>query len=145
MGEKVKSMRSANDEEAIKQAVANWDTGWKEGQAQLVAMDYAEDADWLNAFGVQKKGRAEIQEFLAALFSRPEFQSRRDTRPAPAIRFIRPDVALVYADFHTVGQTSASGKEYALRKGHTLRVMAKEAGKWVIVSHFIMDEKERLP
>lgn len=137
-------MQQTGDEELIRQAVAHWERGWKEGNAQLATLDYAEDADWLNAFGVQKTGRAAIQQYLADLFSRPEFRARHDTLAAPSIKFLRPDVALVYADFQTVGQKSESGKEYPLRKGHTLRVMTKENGRWVIVSHFIMDEKEAL-
>jgi len=76
---KASSRGNAQDEEAIKQVVANWDEGWKEFDAQLVTQDYAEDADWTNAFGVERKGRAEIHKFLADGFTRPEMRSRRST------------------------------------------------------------------
>ena len=52
------------DKAAIRQAIANWDAGWKEFNAELASQDYADDADWTNAFGRSRKGKAEIQKFL---------------------------------------------------------------------------------
>jgi hypothetical protein len=34
-------------------------------------MDYADDADWVNAFGRKKKGRAELHTFLTDCSSGP--------------------------------------------------------------------------
>lgn len=133
---------NAKDEEAIKQVIANWDKGWKEFDAQLATQDYAEDADWTNAFGVARKGRSEIHKFLADTFTRPDMRSRRSTPSTVVIRFVRPGVAVITSKRETVGQGTVSGGVYPTRKTHDLRVMVKEKGGWLVVSHLIMDEKE---
>jgi len=83
--------------------------------------------------------------FLARGFRRPEMRSRRGTPSTANIRFVRPDVAIVSSYNETTGQKTASGGEYPTRKTHHLRVLIREQGKWLIVSHQIMDEKEVLP
>ena len=135
----------AEDENAIRRILANWDKGWNEFNAQLAAMDYADDADCLNAFGRKKKGRDELQKFLTELFVRPDMKTARFTTTSISIRFIRPDVAVAYTDFEGVGQKTLSGNEMGKRVGHQIRVLKKENGRWIIVSHQIMDERERLP
>src|SRR5215510_12731228 len=86
----------ATDEAVIRKALENWNEGWDTFNAQLASMDYADDADWLNAFGVKKKGRAEIEKFLAEIFARPDLKEARFKTTGLSIRFISPDVAVVY-------------------------------------------------
>jgi hypothetical protein len=71
---------------------------------------------------------------------------KRETSPSRiSIRYVRPDVAVVWSYYETVGQSSLSGKnKYPPRKTHSLRVLTKEKGRWWIVSQLIMDEKTRL-
>ena len=133
------------DEAAIRQIVANWDRGWKDFDAEAATTDFAVDADWVNAFGKTRTGRDEIRKYLAALFLTPEIRSRHSTPSTVVIRFIRPDVAIVSCSRDTSGQKSASGREYPTRKTHDLRVIAKQADRWLVISHQIMDEKEVLP
>jgi uncharacterized protein (TIGR02246 family) len=143
--QKKQSDKNAADEAAIKRILANWDKGWNDFNAQLAAMDYSDDADWLNAFGRKKKGKAELQQFLTELFVRPDMKTARFTTISISIRFVRPDVAVTYTDFEGVGQKTLSGQEMGKRVGHQIRVLTKAGGKWLIISHQIMDEKERLP
>ena len=140
----VRSVRDGGhgqDEAAIRRVLANWDRGWDTFDARLAAMDYADDADWVNAFGRKKKGRAELQTFLTGLFARPDMKAARFTTTAVSIRFVRPDVAVASTDFQGVGQKTLSGEEMGTRVGHQIRVLANERGRWVIVSHQIMDER----
>ncbi len=139
-----KNTNPAADEVAIIQAITNWDRGWKEFNAELATEDYADDADWTNAFGRTRKGKTAIREFLTGLFSAPEMRARTSSPSTISIKFVRPDVAVVSSYRETVGQKTASGREYPTRKTHDLRVFTKEKGRWVIVSHLIMDEKESL-
>ena len=133
------------DEEAIRRAIANWDRGWKDFDGRLATQDYADDADWTNAFGRARKGRVEVEKYLTELFKTPEIRSRTSTPSTVEIRFVRSDVAVVISSRDTVGQRTASGAEYPTRKTHDLRVMANQNGKWVVISHLIMDEKEVRP
>ena len=135
----------AKDADAIQVAVANWDRGWKEFDAALATQDYAVDADWTNAFGRPRKGRAAIAEYLGGQFALPQMRSRTTTPSTVTIRFVRPDVAVVSSERQTSGQRSASGAPYPVRRTHDLRVFVNDQGRWWIVSHLIMDEKEVIP
>ena len=131
----------ASDEAAIRQVIAHWDKIWHGGEAADVARDYADDADWMNAFGVYKRGGAEILAFFV-----PFGKMNRDTAVKDLkIRYVRPDVAAVWEYYETAGRRTTSGNVYPPRKTHSLRVLAKNNGRWTIVSHLIMDEKERQP
>ena len=81
----------------------HWQEAWDQFNSQLLAGDYADDADWMNAYGENSKGAASIVGRMARLFARPHVQGRRTTWHEPRIRFIRPDVAIAYADYETVG------------------------------------------
>lgn len=133
------------DAAAIQAIIANWDRGWKDFDAALATKDYATDADWTNAFGRPRKGRAAIEEFLGGQFALPQMRSRTSTPSTVSIRFVKPDVAVVTSDRQTSGQRSASGATYPVRKTHDLRVFMNDQGRWWIVSHIIMDEKEVVP
>ena len=133
------------DEQAIQRAIANWDQGWRDFDARLATQDYSDDADWTNAFGRARKGRVEVEKYLTGLFKTPEIRSRASTPSTVDIRFVRPDVAVVTSSRDTVGQRTESGAEYPTRKTHDLRVMANQNGKWLVIAHLIMDEKEVRP
>lgn len=135
----------AKDESAIRQIVADWDQGWKVFDAGLTTRGYAGDADWTNAFGISRKGQAEIHKFLTDLYRNPGIRSRQSTPSTTTIRFIRPDIAAATSYRETVGQKSASGAAYPTRKTHDLRLLVRDKGTWSIVNHLIMDEKETRP
>lgn len=133
------------DEAAIRQAIANWDAGWRNFDDEIISRDYADDADWTNAFGVPRQGRAAIRAYLAKGLASPEWRSRRSTPSTVDIRFLKPDIAVVRSSRQTTGQKTASGQEYPVRKTHDLRVFVLKDGRWLIASHLIMDEKEVRP
>lgn len=133
------------DEAAIKQVLSNWEQGWDEGKAELSSADYAEDADWINAFGYERKGKAEILAFLTRLYKNPDVRAGNSTKPSNSIRCVRPDVAITYTFNEIEGQKRDArdgGGFYPKRKVRHTRILAKENGGWLIVSHRIMDDKE---
>jgi uncharacterized protein (TIGR02246 family) len=139
------SDQDARDEAAIRRIVGDWDQGWKAFDPDLTTRDYAADADWTNAFGISRKGKAEIHKFLADLYKNPGIRSRQSTPSTTTIRFLRPDIAAATSYRETVGQKTASGAAYPTRKTHDLRVLVRDKTTWTIVSHLIMDEKETRP
>jgi uncharacterized protein (TIGR02246 family) len=145
VGHAAGSQAAADDEAAIKHIIASWDQGWKDFDATLATRDYAPDADWTNAFGVSRKGQPEIYKFLADFYKHPGTRSRKSTPSKTTIRFLRPEVAVASSYRETVGQKTASGAEYPTRKTHDQRVFVRDKGKWSIISHLIMDEKEVRP
>lgn len=138
-------MGESKDENVICQIAENWSIAWQTRNSELAVAGFAEDADWINAFGVKKKGREELKAFLDWVFSLPNATERKDSEEITLVRFIRPDVALVYSDFQVEQQRYVTGEEMPDRNGHTIRVLTKEEGLWQIVSMMIMDEKSSRP
>lgn len=130
----------AEDEAAIRTIVNHWQQSWENFDASVLAGDYAEDADWQNAFGVRIKGGAKIVEFVNKVVKRPGVQGRRTTWSEPLVRFVRPDVALAYRDYATVGHKALNGEEMPQRNTHATWVLTKDGGKWRIASHVIYDD-----
>ena len=143
--EKSAPSKNADDEKAIQAMLAVSGKGWMTKDAKLASSVYTEDAQWMNAFGIRKNGRAEIEGQLTWLFAHPgEKNSKSSSFRDFSIKFLRPDVAVVHFYLELTGQMSDSGKEMPKRKIHTTRIAVKENGKWLIANEVIMDERESL-
>lgn len=138
--QKPKPVTSAEDEAAIRTVINHWQQSWENFDASVLQGDYADDADWLNAFGVRIKGGAEIVAFVSKVVKRPNVQERHTTWDEPTIRFVRPDVALVSRDYRTVGHKTLDGKEMPQRNTHSTWLLTKDGGKWHIASQVISDD-----
>lgn len=133
------SAQPTEDISAIRTIVNHWQQMWDSFDSSYLKDDYADDADWLNAFGVRFQGRAKILEFMAGMMKRPNMQGRKTTWEEPRIRFLRPDVAIAYRDYKTVGQNALDGRAMPERNTHGTWVLTKDAGKWHISSQVISD------
>jgi uncharacterized protein (TIGR02246 family) len=128
------------DEAAIRTIVNHWQQTWDRFDASFLEGDFAEDADWLNAFGVKIQGSSKILAFMAGMVKRPTVQGRKTTWDEPRIRFVRSDVALAYRDYRTVGHKTLDGKEMPQRNTHATWFLTKDGGKWRISSQVIYDD-----
>jgi len=137
---KAAQLASAEDEAAVKTIVLHWQQSWDSFDASVLQGDYADDADWLNAFGVRIKGGAEIVAFVSKVVKRPNVQERHTTWDEPTIRFVRPDVAIASRDYRTVGHKTFDGKEMPQRNTHSTWLLTKDGGKWHIASQIISDD-----
>ena len=138
--QKPKEVGAAEDETAIRAIVDHWQRAWTKFDASVLEGDYADDADWSNAFGVRNKGSAKILAFMAGMFKRPNVQGRRTTWDEPRIRFVRSDVALASRDYKTLGHKTLDGHEMPQRNTHSTWLLTKDDGKWRIVSQIISDD-----
>lgn len=136
----VKTTKS--DQSLIEQVVENWNRAWQTKDAKLAAQDYSDDADWTNAFGMKRKGRAEIEKILGEVFALPFVMAGQSETANQSIRFIKPDVALVITRVERAGQRTPSGAELGTRQTSHLRVLMKSGGRWRIVSHLISDARD---
>lgn len=128
--------------EAIEAAIQQWNAGWKAKDAKLAAAAYSDDADWTNAFGFHKRGRAAIEAFLAEVFQLPFVMAASSDVAEQEIRLVSDDVALVRTRVERTGQLTPDGKPLGTRHTHHLRVFARRADKWLIVSHLISDARD---
>lgn len=131
---------SADDETAIRTIVNHWQQSWEKFDASVLAGDFTDDAEWLNAFGVRQKGGANIVAFVSQVVKRPQVQGRRTTWDEPQVRFLRPDVAIASRTYTTVGHKTLSGTELPERHTHSTWVLTKDNGQWRIANWVISDE-----
>ena len=128
---------------AIGEMLGKFSAAARSRDAKAYASLYAEDAQWINAFGDRRTGRSEIETFYTRLFGHP---GERDTKTtmigSPTLRLVRADVAVVQWVVLGEGQRDDSGKVLPKRKTHHSLVVAKEQDRWVILNHLIMDERE---
>lgn len=82
------------DERALLEVIARSDERWKKFDAELASRDDGPDADWVNAFGLSKRGKAEIFAFLQAIYQSQSIRSRTSSPSRTTLRFARPDVAI---------------------------------------------------
>ncbi len=137
---KITGKHKAKDEAAIQKVVVDAMDGWGKNDVEQAIAEYSEDAYWINAFGIEKQGKAEIKKFLAAIFSQPGFANRkRMPLTIVSIRFIRPDIASVHTYQESTGQLSREGAPIGDRKTHLFRIMTKHNGKWLTDSFQVMD------
>ena len=122
-------------------AIEHWEEGWAKRDAQLASQDYAEDADWTNAFGMRRIGVDSIRAMLAQVFQLPFVMAGRTEYEYHDLRFVGPDVALLRSRAIRAGQQLPNGQVEEPRRISHLRIFTRRAGNWVIVSHLIADER----
>jgi len=128
----------SQDEEAIRNVLAQFIEGWNKNDAKAFSMVFAEDADFTNVRGSSAHGRAEVEKFHAPLFA-TRFKDTNQKMTKTKIRFIRPDVAAVDAWWEMTGAKNPEGQAIPLRKGLLNFIMTKDGGKWLITVMHNMD------
>lgn len=136
--------QSIADEEAILETFESWNRGWTEADADLAVQDYAQDADWTNAFGDRFEGRTALRDGLAHIFSLG-FVMAGDSagNEYNDVTFLAPDVALVRSKLVRSGQQTSTGEVMPDRHINHLRVYQKRGGRWLVVSHLISQAKQK--
>ena len=133
---------SAEDENAIERAYQNWYTAWETKDYKLASKDYSDDAIWVNAFGMRRVGREQIEITLKRVFDMANVTAGKSKTVEKTVRFIDPDIALVTSRVERTGQQTRAGKEFTRKTSH-LRVFVKSGGRWQIVSHLISDARSK--
>lgn len=129
------------DRRAVEAVVGNWMTAWQQRDPDLAALDYAEETDWTNVFGVTCTSREELRRFVAEMFSQDHVMAGRDFVVGQDIRFLRPDVALAKTRVERRGQLLATGEPIGTRYTTHLRVLVRFDEGWKIVCHLISDSR----
>lgn len=136
--------QTAADRSAILQAVENWEQGWNEGNITLLTQDYADDADWTNAFGRRVQGRDSLAARLRWILSRANITAGQSEYVYNDLTFLTPNIALLRSKAIVEGQLRPDGEPMGDRHIHHLRVFERRNDRWLIVSHLISQAQERL-
>ncbi len=136
--------QSDADRAEILETFDSWNRGWAERDAELAVSDYAENVDWTNAFGDRFVGKAAFLKGLMNIFGLDFVMSGESTDNEFAdITFIKPDVAIVRSKLVRAGQRTSDGSLMPDRHINHLRVLKKNDGEWLIVSHLISQAHQK--
>ena len=129
------------DQDAIGTTLLSLLDGFQSRNADKLAGVYSESADWVNAFGTQKRGGEAIVDYLRGLFSDDNFNAGKLKGPPESnIRVLTPDVILVSTHLQVEGQKVVGGGSITERDNYSLRVLQKQSdGQWLIVSEMYND------
>ena len=117
----------AADEQVIQEILQQIETAWNRYDSISLAAAFAEDANFIQIFGGQLDGRAAIEAAHRHIFE-TIYRGSHASFVLRSIRFLRPDVAVVFARAHVKFK---EGNEIETRP--TL-IVVKEQDKWQIVA-----------
>jgi uncharacterized protein (TIGR02246 family) len=140
---KIEGAHTPEDVVAIEKVVTDAvDNGWGKFDVAATMAEYTAGAYWINAFGIEKEGKEEIEKFVTRIFTAPGMRHRKQLPLVfKSIRFMRPDIALVHTRQDTTDQLKADGTPEGDRKSHVFRIMLKQEGKWLTDSFQVLDER----
>ncbi len=117
-------------EQVIQGILQQLETAWNRYDSVSFAEAFAEDATCIHIFGGQLDGRAAIEAAHRNIFE-TIYRGSHASFVLRSIRFLRPDVALVFARTHVKLEEGSEAREIETRP--TL-IVVKEQGKWQIVA-----------
>jgi uncharacterized protein (TIGR02246 family) len=120
------------DTKAIQAIEARWQDGWNRHDIAALADLFTEDADFVTVIGRWCKGKKDFYDYhllLHKVMFKDSVWETTDTQ----IRFLKPDVAIVHANWGITGDRNADGTPRPnSRDGIFTQVMVKENGEWKI-------------
>ena len=130
----------SDDQQAIGKTLLTLLTGFRDRDAEAMQAVYSDDADWVNAFGTVKRGRAEIVDYLRGLFADDNFnRGELAGPPETSFKVLTPEVVLVSAHLQVTGQGLVGGGTLD-RDNFSLRALQRQDdGSWLIVSEMFQD------
>lgn len=139
---RVAAQGTSDDDRMVRDVVLTIVRAWRDRDVNAMAAVYAPDAEWINAFGIQRRGREQIRAFVGRVLRSPQ---RDSVKPGVdsiiSVRFPAPTVAIVHEYGEQDGQRFTTGATVGVRRTHWLLVLQKIEGAWLVVSHLVMDER----
>jgi uncharacterized protein (TIGR02246 family) len=117
------------DEAGIQDVVKQLEDAWNASDSRRFAAQFVEDATFIQIFGGQLDGRTAIEGSHRAIFD-TIYKGSTATFTLRSIRFVRPDVAIVFTQTHLKFFQGVEAREMETRP---TMVMVKEQAKWHIV------------
>jgi uncharacterized protein (TIGR02246 family) len=128
------------DQEAIGKTLLTLLKSFDDRDAEPLLTVYSDDADWVNAFGTVKRGRADIVAYLTGLFRDENFnRGELAGPPETSFKVLTPEVVVVSAHLVVKGQGVVGGGTMD-RDNYSVRVLQRHPdGTWLIVSEMFQD------
>jgi len=120
-----------SDISEIEQVIASVELGFNTNDAEVMNAHVAADATLVSALGVRLVGRDEVMKASEVGLAGP-LKDQFAKYTVKDVRFLRPDVALVYKEAHAVAEDGTPiDVEHSMC---ALYVLVKEDGEWWITA-----------
>ena len=134
-GSGTRGMAQANtgsrDDKAIRRLILERIESFNKKHEAPQAAAFTQDADFVNVYGMWRKGPAEIEGRQGERM-KTVLKDAKITLQDLRIRFIRPDVAIVHETHELSRMRNDKGETIPPQQELSIRVMVKEKGKWLI-------------
>ena len=127
------SSGARNDEDSIRAVMAATTDAFSRHDAKAWVKFCTPDAQLVTVRGESMKGITEIEKGLTAIFRTRGRNVALKTRDV-AVRFIRPDVALVHVTNELSGLITPEGQTLPPHQELSIRVLVKDQGVWRITA-----------
>ncbi len=118
------------DEQALHDILKALEDAWNTSDSRRWTSFFADDATFIHIFGGQLDGHAAIEGAHRVIFD-TMYKGSRLAIQLRSIRFVRPDVAIVFTEMHLVLAPGAPVPSIGTRP---TMVVVKEQGRWQIVT-----------
>lgn len=118
------------DEQVIQEILQQIESAWNHYDSVSLAAVFAEDANFIHIFGGQLDGQAAIEAAHQNIFE-TLYKGSHASFLLRSIRFLRPDVAVVFARAHVKFKEGNEAREMEI---HPTLVAPKDQEKWQIVA-----------
>lgn len=131
---------SESDSLQIVNKINDWNQGWKTKDVELACKWYSKNADFTNAFGFNRIGKSEIQEYLTEVFGFDFVMAGKTEQTTLKLKKIGDNAILVITTVERKGQKSSDDKDLGTRKTSHYRIFEKTSD-WFITAHLISDAR----
>jgi uncharacterized protein (TIGR02246 family) len=121
---------TAAPQEQVTTIVRALEDAWNEADGRAFAAPFAEDADFVNVYGMHAQGREAIAQGHEAIFKGP-YAGSQIRYVLESVRLLRPGVALAHVHAEMVIPSGPMAGEYLARFS---MVLTEEGGRWEIAS-----------
>jgi uncharacterized protein (TIGR02246 family) len=123
----------SGDEDAIRKIVVVMTDAFNRHEAEAATQMYAPDVRFVTVRGEVMDGRPAVEKGLASILGTRAKDASQRTLDV-AVRFVRPDVALVHVTNELSGLVTPDGRTLPSHQECSLRVFVKESGVWQVAA-----------
>jgi uncharacterized protein (TIGR02246 family) len=120
------------DKEAVRRLPQAFSNAWARHDGHELAKIMADDVDFVTVGATWLHGRADFEKYHTRLLS-GRFKDSTITPLQTAVRFLRPDIAVIHWSWRIAGDKNPDGSARKTRYGMMTMVAEKSAGAWLVL------------
>ena len=124
---------TTENEAAVRGLIKAFVDSWNRHDMTILAALFAEDADFVDVFDNWFKDRIAIEHSLTQRHA-TVFKDSLFTEKDFAVRFVKPDLAIVHSIIELTGATDRQGHQVPSGLGVITSVIQRVAGSWRIIA-----------